>query len=41
MFNTTRIISALVMIGAIIIIALIDQFFYQFYRFCGFIVSIF
>ncbi len=26
MFNTTRIISALVMIGAIIIIALIDQF---------------
>ncbi|EQA3434925.1 phosphatidate cytidylyltransferase, partial [Campylobacter coli] len=30
MFNTTRIISALVMIGAIIIIALIDQFFINF-----------
>ncbi|SUW79028.1 Uncharacterised protein [Campylobacter coli] len=40
MFNTTRIISALVMIGAIIIIALIDQFL-SIYRFCGFIVFIF
>ncbi len=40
MFNTTRIISALVMIGAIIIIALIDQFL-SILSFCGFIVFIF